>query len=428
MNAQKSTLELTFTALDSLSWLPLDSIKVMNRTKGGDTVLFWPDTVLVLDYTTGVLEQPQESTGLQLLQNYPNPVIDQTNITIYIPREDKVNIIIIDIWGKKIYEEEEVLKKGYHQFRFIPGAGKMFFFSVHYKGTKQCIKIIHTGDNVTQSSCLEYTGCDNDKSRLKRTTHYKGLSYSLGDTLLYIGYFDSLESGILDNPDSNKIYNFQFATNIPCPGIPTVNYEGQVYNTIQIFSQCWLKENMNAGTMIPGNQNMEDNEIIEKYCYDDDPANCEIYGGLYQWDEMMDYKTAMGARGICPEGWHVPTDEEWKVLEGAVDSYYGIGDSEWDDAWEDRGVNAGKNLKSITGWHVNTGSDLFGFTALPGGDRGTDGLFYVLEACCCLWTSTEYKNNDAWAWGRSIHYSNGSVYRSYNNPKGYGFSIRCLRD
>jgi hypothetical protein len=86
-----------------------------------------------------------------------------------------------------------------------------------------------------------------------------------GDTLLYIGYANSHQSGITKAPESSHTYTFQFATNIPCPGAPIVEYQGQVYNTIQILSQCWLKENLNTGTFIPQNQQMSDNGILEKY-------------------------------------------------------------------------------------------------------------------------------------------------------------------
>jgi len=76
---------------------------------------------------------------------------------------------------------------------------------------------------------------------------------------------------------------------LPCPGMPTVVYGGQTYNTVQIGTQCWLKENLNIGTKIPGTQNQANNGTIEKYCYNNDEANCAIYGGLYQWNEMMQY-------------------------------------------------------------------------------------------------------------------------------------------
>jgi len=100
----------------------------------------------------------------------------------------------------------------------------------------------------------------------------------------------------------------------PCPGNPTIVYGGQTYNTVQIGAQCWLKENLNIGTKINGTVNQNNNSIIEKYCYGDLESNCNIYGGLYQWNEMMQYVTTAGVQGICPAGWHVPTDDQWATV------------------------------------------------------------------------------------------------------------------
>src|ERR1035438_4575700 len=77
----------------------------------------------------------------------------------------------------------------------------------------------------------------------------------------------------------------------PCPETPTVTYAGKTYNTVHIGSQCWLKENLDVGTRINGSNDQKNNGIIEKYCYNDDTANCTKYGGLYQWDEVMQYAT-----------------------------------------------------------------------------------------------------------------------------------------
>ncbi len=98
--------------------------------------------------------------------------------------------------------------------------------------------------------------------------------------------------------------------------------DGQNYNTVQIGDQCWMAENLNVGTMIDGSddQTQQTPEVIEKYCYDNNTANCDTYGGLYQWNEMMHYTTQEGAQGICPAGWHVPTDGEWCTLTQVVDA------------------------------------------------------------------------------------------------------------
>ncbi len=95
--------------------------------------------------------------------------------------------------------------------------------------------------------------------------------------------------------------------------------------------------------MINGTEEMTDNGVIEKYCYDNDSANCDEYGGLYHWNEMMYYTTIQGVRGICPGGWHLPTNDEWKILEGTVDSQYPVSDTTWNNSGC-RGYDAGLNL------------------------------------------------------------------------------------
>jgi uncharacterized protein (TIGR02145 family) len=231
---------------------------------------------------------------------------------------------------------------------------------------------------------------------------------------------------MLDTPETSEDYTLQFATNIPCPGTPTVTHEGQVYNTIQIFSQCWLKENLNVGMVIYGTVEQSNNGTIEKYCYNNEPDSCTKYGGLYQWWEMMQYITLQGVQGICPLGWHIPTDEEWKVLEGSADNQCGIGDNTWED-WSYRGFDAGTNLKTTSGWYENgDGTDLFGFYGLPGGFRYDDGVFSSIGGGGLWWSSTQF-NYDPAALGRYLYYNNPKVYRGYG-LWSEGSSVRCIRD
>ena len=90
---------------------------------------------------------------------------------------------------------------------------------------------------------------------------------------------------------------------LPCGCVAPVTFEGYTYPTVQIGIQCWFRENLKAGTMInvnTGGHLQTDNGIIEKYCYDNNPANCDTYGGLYEWNEAMQYVTEDGAQGVCP--------------------------------------------------------------------------------------------------------------------------------
>jgi uncharacterized protein (TIGR02145 family) len=201
--------------------------------------------------------------------------------------------------------------------------------------------------------------------------------------------------------------------------------DGQFYNTLQIGTQCWVAENLNIGEMINGNSVMSNNSVIEKYCYDNDPANCETYGGLYQWNEMMEYSTTPGVQGICLSGWHLPTDDEWKILEGTVDSQYPVGDPVWNNLGL-RGYDVGLNLKSTTGWYGGgNGSGLYNYEALPGGYCNGSGGFGSLTSLATFWSSSE--DNGSEVWHRDLHNSSDEVYRDHDG-KYYGFSVRCVQD
>ena len=182
---QKPTLELTFTAIDSAAYVQLDSIKVMNRTQGGDTVLYWPDTVLNLFYV-GIDEFNKEGEALHLFPNYPNPVKDQTTISLYLPEKGKVTLVITDILGRQVINTEKVLERGYHSFRFTPGSGELFLFTAFWKGTSSSIKILTFGNVSGLTSSLEYTGSKMAGPQFKRIEATRNFSFSPGDELLYI--------------------------------------------------------------------------------------------------------------------------------------------------------------------------------------------------------------------------------------------------
>jgi uncharacterized protein (TIGR02145 family) len=422
----QNTIDLTFTAVDNATYIRLDSIKIMNRTQGDSVKLYWPDTTLTyqitpgdlllyigyaMDYPVGIGSITKIEQQFQLFQSYPNPVREQAVTSLYLPSEGQVNIMVSDVRGRIVMNVDRELDEGMHSFRFRPGDERIYFITALWNGNTQSIKILTEGQACGTACKLEYIGPDHKNATLKQS--------QLNGRLVV------QESGILGTPDNNTTYTFQFATNIPCPGTPTVTYEGQVYNTIQVFSQCWLKENLNVGTMINGIQNQTNNAIKEKYCYNNEPDSCTKYGGLYQWNEMMQYTTQQGAQGICPPGWHLPTDEEWKVLEGAVDSQYGIGDITW-DIEGDRGYDAGTNLKTTSGWYANgNGTDLFGFSGLPSGARINDGSFYGVCYYGTWWISREVVYY--YAWYRNLSYDHTEVNR-FSYDKVIGNSVRCLRD
>ena len=109
-----------------------------------------------------------------------------------------------------------------------------------------------------------------------------------------------------------------------CSTCQSFTYETQTYDVLMIGEQCWMAENLNVGSTTTSvdtgsnHSDMTDDGIIEKYCYDNTESYCDTDGGLYDWDEMMGYVTTEGAQGICPSGWHIPTDAEWYTLENGL--------------------------------------------------------------------------------------------------------------
>ena len=184
------------------------------------------------------------------------------------------------------------------------------------------------------------------------------------------------------------------------------DYDGNVYNTIEIGEQTWLQENLKSLHYSDGT------EITEVWTYDDNEANAEIYGRLYTWNGAMNYSTIEGAQGVCPDDWHVPTDAEWTEL----GTYLG-------------GNNvAGGKLKS-TGtelWQApNTGAtNSSGFTALPAGEYD-DTHYQLLYQYAVIWSSTE--TSGVWCKYRYLAYNDAELH-TYNYYKDFRYSVRCIKD
>ena len=206
----------------------------------------------------------------------------------------------------------------------------------------------------------------------------------------------------------SNIWNFTtIADTTFCPGIPTITYGGRIYHTVKIDAQCWLKENLNIGIMISGAQNQSDNNLIEKYCYNNDSANCSAYGGLYQWNEAMQYLlVGVNVQGICPYGWHIPDKTEYSTLAAVVN-------------------NDGDALKAIgQGSGLGTGTNTSGFSALLGGYRSTNQTFINVGAGTYYWTAIQSASPNAFNMYLNNSTSNILILGYYDENSG--FSIRCL--
>ena len=220
-----------------------------------------------------------------------------------------------------------------------------------------------------------------------------------------------------------------------CDGTAVVDADENCYATVQIGEQLWMAENLKVthyqnGDEIPTGYTGSEWHELETGAYavyDDDLSNANIYGNLYNWFSVDD------DRGVCPEGFHVPSEYEWIELE----IFMGISESEANSiGW--RGTDEGGRLKStgtIEGgdglWSMpNEGAtNKSGFTALPGGcSYGGDsyGLFSYMSYYCIFWSTTVSNSN--FVWTRMISYSSSQIGRDDDFIKQQGFSIRCLKD
>ncbi len=212
------------------------------------------------------------------------------------------------------------------------------------------------------------------------------------------------------------------------PGTVT-DIDGNVYKTVKIGDQWWLAENLKVthyrnGDPIPSVTNNNDWENLSTgaYCvYDNDESYAETYGYLYNWYAVND------SRKIAPEGWHVPTDDEWKMLE----IYLGMSPSEADeDYW--RGSPVGSKLAGNASlWPDgdlidNSAFGKSGFTALPAGFRDDyDGSFSSIGGSALFWSVTE--TNDKWSWSRHLVFHKSEVERD-KDSKERGYSVRLVKD
>ena len=451
------SVTLTFTAKDAANqYVQLNRVSITNLTKGWQETIYWPDTTFTMQNGTGITDVEMHGrASLQLSQNNPNPFIGTTEVSLMVANEGMVYLQIADVNGKIV--ETQIfasLQESTYQFRITLATAGTYVMTARQNGHTSSIKMICNGG--ADANKMEIIGNEGTRfiasqTQAKNAPKYTTTNpFNFGDQMEYVGYatINGIEvesQHITQAQNASQSIVLQFAETSggasqdgqPCTGAATVtDIDNNTYNTVQIGNQCWMKENLRTTQYANGTSIAlgSSTSTTTAYCYypNNDQSNVPIYGYLYNWPAVMGNSSTSsanpsGVQGICPTGWHVPSDAEWAQLIDYVSSqsqYVCGGDSSF----------IAKALASTIGWHSYTGTcdvgynpsanNATGFSALPAGsylgpfndDFGHRAYF---------WSASE--ENDYIAYSRLLGYKYASVYMN-DYFKDHGFSVRCVRD
>jgi len=372
------------------------------------------------------VKEDQLPTGYAVSNNFPNPFNPKTRIYITLPNSGNVRIEVFNILGQKVRDEvERYFSAGTNFIDFelngLPNGMYLANLTLDgkYSVTKK-LMLLYGSQHLNSGGGTPSFQLEATTSSISSIMDTKIDSLVVTSPSITRKVFTGFSNVVGSSLDIGNLVVDIPTTGSSCPSTPTVEYAGKTYNTVQIGTQCWLKENLDIGTMIQGNEDATNNGVIEKYCYANNANNCNTYGGLYQWAETVQYKNGAtnttspsaafsgNVQGICPTGWHIPTLAEFETLAEAVN-------------------NDGNGLKAIgQGCGYGPGTNTSGFSALLAGYRYYYNSFFTnLRDYTYFWSSTEnYSDN---AYYMYLIGSNSGINMDYNfNNKG--FSVRCVKD
>ena len=434
--AQNPTISLTFNADINGQHVPLNSILIENLTQGGDTTLFSPDSILSIDYTLGINEiNTTNNNVFSVSQNYPNPIKGNATVCLNLIKTENIQIIISDIMGRELINNEYHLEQGCHSFRFHPGGGSLYFFTAKTNQQSQSIKMLNIPSYANNSGKprLEYGQKKDGLKEFQSEKKSNRFVYNLGDKLKYKASTNLGERVITSSPTSDRKYYFRYNGN-PCPETPSVtDIDGNTYNTVQIGGQCWMVENLKTSTYKNGDpipyiysDNNWTNDTIGAFVWHEhDTLSNDIYGSFYNW------YAAVNPAGICPEGWHIPSYEEWmEMVDFIGGSLSPNGNKLKSCRQEFSPLGGGCAVFDDPKWTwngIHFGTDDYGFAAYPAGSRHHTGLFINKDNAAQYWTSTIQHPNSVFSWSVNLYKDEGFIMFS-TDLKERGYCIRCLKN
>jgi len=299
----------------------VDSVRVENLTLCTDTILRVSDNILHLIGTVGINESNFGTENI--LQIYPNPNSGTATVDFEAHSQANTKIALIGMCGKTILQTQEFLTKGNHRFIFNRIKSGVYFLRIESEQYSYTAKIISCNPyafyGVAEIQHIETVPYNDEQSSETNTSVMKivkggksviDMQYNTGDILKLTGISGIYRTVFMLIPTKNQTVTFNF--------MPCTDADNNHYTIVTIGSQTWMEQNIrttkyNDGTPIPlvsGNTAWGANSSPAYCWYNNIAANAVPYGGLYNW-YVVD-SLSNGNKNLCPIGWHVPTDTEWR--------------------------------------------------------------------------------------------------------------------
>jgi uncharacterized protein (TIGR02145 family) len=384
----------------------VETIEVKNIAQQTTLTLSGTDTLLLTDVVgTGYL--PSLNRGMII---YPNPANHSSRLEFYNSGAGNASIEVYDFSGRLLIHASFQLDAGSHAFAI--GGLKAGIYLVKLNTPKHIYSQRLVSTSIQRLAPeLRYEGITQNRPQepgLKSISNIVAMQYNDGERLVFkaiSGDYAHTKSLV---PTESQHIDFEF--------MDCIDGDGNHYGVVTIGEQVWMTENLKTTKDADGND-------ITRYCYNNNSDYCNWYGGLYTWHTAMNGRGSSnsnpsGVQGICPTGWHVPSDAERSILSTYLGGH----------------MLAGKKMKSTRKfpdahprWSSKTlnNTNESGWSGLPGGYYDSDDYFSKFSYYGYWWSSTEWSLYIAGGYSLTYNYAFIDIGMFL---KSHGFSIRCLRD
>lgn len=456
---------------------------VTNVTRGWMETIEYPDTIIVLGSTVNISENEILSVGLG--QNVPNPFDCNTRVALTISQRENVLLQLMDASGKLYAEYNNAFEAGTHEFNISAANSQTYILNAVAGAKNYSIRMVNVGSGCNNN--IKYVGASNTLLTKLSTAN----EFHSGDVMRYVGYAEynnepltsetvlceqnedeniilRFNADLCENSfgvdvqtacdsytwidgitytDSNNTATYTLTNAAGCDSVVTLNltitpattvtdYDGDVYQTLQIGDQVWMAENLRTTHYANGTSialgSSESVTTPLRYYPNNSSSNVSTNGYLYNWCAVMNGASSSATnpshvQGICPNGWHLPSSSEWEQLNSYVGSVYACGGNSESTA---------KALAYTSGW-----SDFSGY-CIPSSDQSSNnasgfsakpaGIFYEESSSdfginAAFWSSTAFEDDEYNAYNFIVTYYMTYAYVTLSY-KEWSLSVRCVRD